>query len=229
MTIGGYQGFSLNEYPGRIAAVVFCQGCNFRCPYCHNPELVDPDRYAPPWPESRVLDALATRRGQLQGVVITGGEPTLQDDLERFIRSVRDLGFPVKLDTNGSNPDVLAHLLSAGLLDHVGLDVKAPPDKYAALTRAEISPNTITRSISKVIEAGIDHEIRTTWVPSLLSRADLLEIAYTVKGCRRWVVQRFVSSKALDPALLGGRQPDDGSLAAVKAAAESLGIDCLVR
>jgi len=176
-----------------------------------------------------VLDALATRRGQLQGVVITGGEPTLQDDLERFIRSVRDLGFPVKLDTNGSNPDVLAHLLSAGLLDHVGLDVKAPPDKYAALTRAEISPNTITRSISKVIEAGIDHEIRTTWVPSLLSRADLLEIAHTVKGCRRWVVQRFVSSKALDPALLGGRQPDDGSLAAVKAAAESLGIDCLVR
>ena len=229
MTIGGYQGFSLNEYPGRIAAVVFCQGCNFRCPYCHNPELVDPDRYAPPWPESRVLDALATRRGQLQGVVITGGEPTLQDDLERFIRSVRDLGFPVKLDTNGSNPDVLAHLLSAGLLDHVGLDVKAPPDKYAALTRAEISPNTITRSISKLIEAGIDHEIRTTWVPSLLSRADLLEIAYTVKGCRRWVVQRFVPSKALDPALLGGRQPDDGSLAAVKAAAESLGIDCLVR
>jgi pyruvate formate lyase activating enzyme len=162
-------------------------------------------------------------------VVITGGEPTLQGDLERFIRNVRGLGFAVKLDTNGSNPDVLDRLLSAGLLDHVGLDVKAPPGKYAALTRTEISPNTITRSLAVVLAAGVDHEIRTTWAPSLLSRTDLLEIARAVKGCRRWVVQRFVPSKVLDPALLGERPPDDASLAAVKAAAESLGIDCLVR
>jgi pyruvate formate lyase activating enzyme len=229
MTIGGYQGFSLNEYPGRISAVVFCRGCNFRCPYCHNPELVDPDRYTAPWPEDRVLDELAAHRGRLQGVVITGGEPTLQEDLEHFIRDVRGLGFAVKLDTNGSNPDVLDRLLSAGLLDHVGLDVKAPPGKYAELTRAEISPNTITRSVSTVLASGVDHEIRTTWAPSLLSLADLLEIAHAVKGCQRWVVQRFVPSKILDSTLLGERPPDDASLAAIKAAAESQGIDCLVR
>ena len=127
MTIGGFQPFSLSEFPGKISAVVFCQGCNFRCPYCHNPELVDPGRFTPAWPEDRVMRELASRRGKIQGVVITGGEPTLQRDLERFIREVRDLGFAVKLDTNGSDPETLERLLAARLLDHVGLDVKAPP------------------------------------------------------------------------------------------------------
>lgn len=229
MTIGGFQSFSLNEYPGRISAVVFCRGCNYRCPYCHNPELVDLERYAPLWPEDRVLNDLTTRRGKLQGVVITGGEPTLQGDLEHFIRSVRDLGFAVKLDTNGSDPRTLERLIAAGLIDHVGLDVKAPRSKYAAVTRAEFPPDTITRSISLVLASGIDHEIRTTWAPSLLSLADLLEIAGMVKGCKRWVIQRFVPTKTLDPAMLEERPPDDASLANVKTAVEALGIRCQVR
>jgi pyruvate formate lyase activating enzyme len=229
MRIGGFQSFSLNEFPGRISAVVFCRGCNFRCPYCHNPELVDPTRYSPSWPEDRVIDELAARRGRLQGVVITGGEPTLQEDLEPFIRKVRGLGFAVKLDTNGSIPDALERLLSADLLDHVGLDVKAPLGNYAALTRAEIPPNTITRSISTVLASGVDHEMRTTWLPSLLSHADLLEIAGMVRGCRRWVIQRFVPTKALDPAVLSERAPDDVQLAEIKTAVEALGIRCLVR
>jgi pyruvate formate lyase activating enzyme len=229
MRIGGFQSFSLSEFPGRIAAVVFCQGCNFRCPYCHNPELVDPGRYAPLWPEEKVLGELEARRGRLQGVVITGGEPVLQEDLERFIRKVRSLGFAVKLDTNGSSPEVLERLLGAGLLDHVGLDVKAPLSRYPAVTRADSSPETIKRSITAVLAAGVDHEIRTTWLPSLLSKADLMEIANMVRGCRRWVVQRFVPSKALDPALLGEPSPDDAALAEVKETARKLGIDCLVR
>lgn len=229
MTIGGFQSFSLNEFPGRISAVVFCQGCNFRCPYCHNPELVEPGLYPAPWPEHRVMDELAARRGRLQGVVITGGEPTLQEDLERFIRKVRGLGFAIKLDTNGSHPDALERLLAAGLLDHVGLDVKAPLPKYAAVTRAEIAPRTITRSISLLLASGVDHEFRTTWAPSLLSKADLLEVAGMVKGCRSWVIQRFVPSKNLDPAMLTERSPDDASLADVKTAVEALGIRCQVR
>jgi pyruvate formate lyase activating enzyme len=229
MRIGGFQSFSLNEFPGRISAVVFCQGCNFRCPYCHNPELVDPARYTTLWPEERVMGDLAARRGRLQGVVITGGEPTLQEDLESFIRKVRGLGFAVKLDTNGSNPDALERLLSDGLLDHVGLDVKAPLGSYAALTRAGIPPNTITRSISTVLASGVDHEMRTTWLPSLLSRADLLEIAGMVRGCRRWVIQRFVPTKVLDPAALSERSPGDVQLAEIKTAIEALGISCQVR
>lgn len=229
MTIGGFQPFSLSEFPGKIAAIVFCRGCGFRCPYCHNPELVDPDRYAPDWPEAQVLNELSARRGKVQGVVVTGGEPTQQPDLERFIRDVRALGFAVKLDTNGSDPDALARLLAAGIVDHVGLDVKAPPRLYPTVTRARIAPHTITRSISAVLASGIDHEIRTTWLPSLLDHADMLEIAGAVRGCRRWAIQRFVPTKALDPTVLGERPPSDDALAAVREAALRLGIDCVVR
>ena len=229
MTIGGFQPFSLSEFPGKISAVVFCQGCNFRCPYCHNPELVDPGCFTPSWPEVRVMHELASRRGRLQGVVITGGEPTLQRDLERFIREVRDLGFAVKLDTNGSDPETLERLLAAHLLDHIGLDVKAPPRSYAGVVRTTIAPTTITRSLATVIGSGIDHELRTTWLPSLLRRQDLLEIADAVKGCRRWVVQRFVPSKALDPNVLDERPPDETELAVIREAALKLGIDCVVR
>jgi pyruvate formate lyase activating enzyme len=229
MRIGGFQSFSLNEFPGRISAVIFCQGCNFRCPYCHNPELVDRTRSTPSWPEDRVTGELEARRGRLQGVVITGGEPTLQPDLESFIRKVRGFGFSVKLDTNGSDPDALKRLLSASLLDHVGMDVKAPLHKYATVARAEISPLTITRSISTVLASGVDHEFRTTWLPSLLDRADLLEIAGMVRGCRRWVIQRFVPTKALDPAVLAERPPDEASLAEVRAEVEAMGIACMVR
>jgi pyruvate formate lyase activating enzyme len=190
---------------------------------------VDPERFSPAWPEDRVMRELASRRGKVRGVVITGGEPTLQRDLERFIREVRDLGFTVKLDTNGSDPEALERLLAAGLLDHVGLDVKAPPRAYAAIARVGINPSSITKSISTVIESRVDHEMRTTWLPSLLHPEDLLEIADAVKGCRRWVIQRFVPSKALDPTVLVERPPDDADLASVREAAIKLGIDCVVR
>lgn len=229
MMIGGFQSFSLSEFPGKISAVVFCRGCNFRCPYCHNPELVDPERFATTWPEDQVVRELSSRRGRVQGVVITGGEPTLQPDLKRFIREMRDLGFAVKLDTNGSDPAALESLLDARLLDHIGLDVKAPPRAYPAVARVVIDPSSITRSIAVVIGSGVDHEIRTTWLPSLLSPEDLFEIAGAVKGCRRWVVQRFVPSKTLDPAVMGVRPPDDSDLAAIREAALKLGIDCVVR
>jgi len=229
MRIGGFQSFSLNEFPGRISAVVFCQGCNFRCPYCHNPELVDPERYSQPWPEDKVMEELVVRRGRLQGVAISGGEPVLQEDLETFIREVRSLGYAVKLHTNGSDPVTLERLLDAGLLDHVGLDVKAPPAAYPTLTRSQVSPQTITRSISSVLASGVEHEFRTTWVPSLLSKTDLLEIAGMVRGCRSWIIQRFVASKPLDPALLGERPPDDAALEEVRSAAESMGIACQAR
>lgn len=229
MRIGGFQSFSLNEYPGRISAIVFCQGCNFRCPYCHNPELVDPSRYATPWPADRVLEDLAARRGRLQGVVITGGEPTLQEDLEPFIKEIRSLGFAVKLDTNGSDPGTLERFLSAGIVDHVGLDVKAPIGKYPAVVRAEIPPHAITRSIAILLASGVDHEVRTTWLPSLLSPGDMLQIADMIRGCRRWAIQRFVPTKTLDPAAIGERGPDEATLEAVRSASEARGIACQVR
>ncbi len=118
MIIGGMQRFSLSEFPGRIAAIVFLQGCNLRCPYCHNPELVDPDRYSRRLDEESVVGQLARRAGLLQGVVITGGEPTLQEELEPFIERLRGLGLAVKLDTNGTRPGVLRRLVERRLVSH---------------------------------------------------------------------------------------------------------------
>jgi pyruvate formate lyase activating enzyme len=229
MDIGGFQNFSLNEFPGRVSAVVFCRGCNFRCPYCHNPELVDPARYAPAWPEDTVLSELAGRRGLVSGVVITGGEPTLQEDLELFIRKVRSLGFEVKLDTNGSRPEVLGGLLASGLVDHVGLDVKAPPGSFGMVTQTDIDPAVIERSIAVLLASGVEHEIRTTWLPSLLDRSAMLGIAGMVKGCRRWIVQRFTATETLDPAVRESVAPTEAELAEIRAVAETMGISCLTR
>ena len=229
MTIGGFQPFSLNEFPGRIAAIVFLRGCNLRCPYCHNPELVDPGCYADPLPAAQVLGDLAGRVGRLQGVVITGGEPTLQDDLESFIGQIRALGLEVKLDTNGTHPEVLQRLVDRGALSHVGLDIKAPIRKYRELTRAEVDPEAVQRSLEFLRVCGIRHEIRTTWLPGLLTFEEMLEIAKLVHGCAAWAVQRFVPSKALDPAVLGMAPPTLEAMEQLRVAAEALGVRCVVR
>lgn len=134
MQIGGLQKFSLLDYPGKISAVVFTQGCNFRCPYCHNPELVDPARYQECLPEEEIFSFLETRRGKLEAVTVTGGEPTLQKSLAPFLRRIKDMGFLVKLDTNGSRPDVLEELLRQKLIDYIAMDIKAPLEKYEAVT-----------------------------------------------------------------------------------------------
>jgi pyruvate formate lyase activating enzyme len=133
MRIGGLEKFTLADYDDHLSATVFTQGCNFRCPYCHNPELVDAHRFEPPIPEEDVLDFLARRRGQLDGVCISGGEPTLHADLPAFCRRVKALGYDVKLDTNGTNPDMLALLLRERLVDYVAMDYKAPLAKYGLM------------------------------------------------------------------------------------------------
>jgi pyruvate formate lyase activating enzyme len=134
MKIGGLQKFSLLDYPGKISAVVFTQGCNFRCPYCHNPELVDPERFQECIPEDEIFAFLETRRGKLEAVTVTGGEPTIQNGLSSFVRRIKDMGFMVKLDTNGSRPEVLEELIRHKLIDYIAMDIKAPLEKYEAVT-----------------------------------------------------------------------------------------------
>ena len=129
MKIGGLQKVSLIDYPGLICATIFLQGCNFRCSYCHNPELVNPQLFSPGLEEKEVLDFLKTRRGTLDGVTITGGEPTIQDDLASFIKKIKKLGFVIKLDTNGSQPQIIKALLDEKLLDFVAMDIKGPLGK----------------------------------------------------------------------------------------------------
>lgn len=198
MKIGGLQKVSLIDYPGLISAIVFTQGCNFRCPYCHNPELVNPKLYQPCLPEEDFFDFLATRRGKVDAVTVTGGEPTIQEDLIPFIKKILKLGFAVKLDTNGSRPDVLDRLLRDHLLDFVALDVKAPSHKYWSVIKAPVKINDVRESIRLVIKAKIPHEFRTTVVASLLTPKDILAIALEIDGAKRFVLQKFQQGKTFD-------------------------------
>ncbi|MEC4684505.1 MAG: anaerobic ribonucleoside-triphosphate reductase activating protein [Nitrospirota bacterium] len=175
MTIGGLQKFSLIDYPGQISAIVFMQGCNFRCVYCYNQELVYPHLFKEPIPENEILSFLDSRKGLLDGVVVTGGEPLLQSDLEDFLREVRDMGYQIKLDTNGSRPDRLEELVRAGLVDYMAMDYKAPLSRYAGVTGVESNKEKIRRSIEVITGSGLSYEIRTT-VFSGLGMSDLLDM-----------------------------------------------------
>jgi len=216
MNIGGFQKVSLIDYPGRISAVVFTQGCNFRCPFCHNPELVDPVRFGPLLNEAEILAFLERRRGTLDGVSITGGEPSLQPDLGAFAARLKAMGFLVKIDTNGSRPEVLRDLIGQRLIDAVAMDIKGPPKKYDGLTGVKDSGRTVEESIGVILASGLTHEFRTTVVPSLLAERDFRQIGRLVAGAASFVVQAYVRTKQLDPAVPppGAEPPDLAQCAA---------------
>ena len=212
MKIGGLQKVSLIDYPGRISAVVFTQGCNFRCPYCHNPGLVPFDPPGILLPEEDVFSFLEKRRGRLDGVTISGGEPTIQTDLGSFLKKVKFLGYPVKLDTNGSAPGILEDLLAGGLLDYVAMDVKAPPGKYGKLSGSAVPFSRIRESADILRSSGVSYEFRTTVIPSLLNEEDLVNMLEAIGPAGRFVFQRFVPSKTLDPSLAKERESNIGEL-----------------
>ena len=202
MKIGGFQPMTLSDYPGQIAAVVFTQGCNFRCPFCHNGTLLATD---PPsdtlMPVDRIVDFLDRRRTFLDAVTVTGGEPTIQPDLPMFVNRIRRKGFRIKLDTNGSHPAVLEQLLACHVLDYVAMDIKAPPQKYARLTGMDAPIASIMESIALLAESDTPCEFRTTYVPPLLTADDLQEIrSYLPRGARH-TVQPFIPGNALDTSL----------------------------
>jgi pyruvate formate lyase activating enzyme len=204
MKIGGLQKVSLIDYPGRIAAVLFTQGCNFRCPYCHNPELVDPARYGEVLSVEEVLAYLEKRRGKLDAVTFSGGEPTLQPDLLSFIRHIREYDYLIKVDTNGSRPDVLKALIDGGLVDYLAMDIKGPPEKYQYITKSHIHRDTIRQSIELIIASGVAYEFRTTVVQTLLNRGDFSGITEFIKPARLFVLQAFAPSKTLEEHFLAG-------------------------
>ena len=197
MNIGGLQKISLIDYPGQISAIVFTQGCNFRCPYCHNPELVDPAQYGPILSEEEVISFLEKRRGKLDAVTVTGGEPTLQPDLDRFLQEIKGMGYLTKIDTNGSNPDVLERLIRGRLVDYLAMDVKGPLQKYERIANVKVETAKIRRSIELITASGIEHEFRTTVVRSQLDNEDLIATAELLKK-GLYVLQSFVPAKSLD-------------------------------
>jgi len=202
MKIGGLVPFSLCDYPRHIAAVIFTQGCNFRCPFCHNGSLipieVSTDRLIP---EKTIFDFLEKNRENLDAVVISGGEPTIQPDLMDFVHRVKALGYSIKLDTNGSRPNIIKTLLQLQLLDYIAMDIKAPFKIYDRLTGVRSPISQIRKSIDLIARSGIDHEFRTTAVNPLLSAEDVQAIQKIVPPGCRYRLQDFRPEHALDPEL----------------------------
>ncbi len=201
MNIGGFQPFTLSDFPGCVSAIVFTKGCNFRCPYCHNPSLVLPGLYPESIPEESILLFLGERKGKLDGVVITGGEPTIQSDLAEFIKKIKELGYKVKLDTNGSNPEVVEWLIQQNLIDYCALDLKAPWQKYAQLTGVETNTNKIKKTLSILLQSSVPCDFRITYAKPLLDEKDLQEVQSYLPPNINLIVQNFVSKNILQPDL----------------------------
>ena len=199
MKIGGLQKTSLIDFPDCVSAVVFLQGCNFRCPFCHNPELVLARFFQKPFEESEFFAFLGKRKGQLDGIVISGGEPTVHADLPDFIRKIRTLGFKIKLDTNGSNPKMLGDLYAEKLLDYVAMDLKGEPERYEDYCGAQVSGPAIRESIGLIMDSGIPYEFRTTAVTGQHDLAKLKALAEMVRGADRYAIQAFRPDLCLDP------------------------------
>ncbi len=208
MLIGGLQKSSLIDYPGKISAIIFTQGCNFRCPYCHNPEIIKQDS-ATALAVAPILDFLNTRKGKLDGVVITGGEPTLQNDLPEFIKQIKNMGFDIKLDTNGTNPKMLKQLIETKLLDYVAMDIKAPISKYKQVVCANVNTENILQSINILENSNIEHEYRTTVVSSQLSLTDFEQISEIIKGSDKYYLQKFIPTKTLDNSFMNAKTYSD--------------------
>ena len=212
MKIHGLNKLTLLDYPGHMACLIFTGACNYRCPFCHNASLVLDPNSQPAISEEEIFAFLQSRKGILEGICISGGEPTLQADLPEFIRKVRGMGFHIKLDTNGSRPGILKGLLDEGLVDYVSMDIKNAPGKY--LTTIGIpsdsqasTDNLITDSVRQsaelLMQSGIPYEFRTTVVKELHSEDDLLTIGRWLNGARAYYLQSFRDSETLVGAVLG--------------------------
>lgn len=197
MHIHGLQKLAMVDYPGKLAATVFTGGCDLRCPFCHNALLVTRLAETPEIPEEEVLDFLASRKGLLDGVVLTGGEPLLQPDAADFLRKVRELGFAVKLDTNGTNPDMLEALAQEGLLDYAAMDIKNSPDRYAETCGGVDLLGPVKRSAALLMAGAVDYEFRTTVCAPLHTPEEMAGIGRWLKGAKRYFLQPFVDSGEL--------------------------------
>ncbi|MBS5570255.1 MAG: anaerobic ribonucleoside-triphosphate reductase activating protein [Clostridiales bacterium] len=194
MNIAGIQKLTLLDYPGLVACTVFTGGCNFRCPFCHNAELVVRSPTQAQLTEKNFWDFLESRRGLLDGVVISGGEPLLQDELAPFLYKVKEKGLRVKLDTNGSLPERLRALMEKGLLDCIAMDIKNSPQKYVRTAGTAVDLEAIGSSIALLLEEKIPYEFRTTAVRELHEAEDFAEIGKWIRGARQYYIQCFRDS-----------------------------------
>ncbi len=198
--IKGLQPLTLIDYPGKVACTVFLGGCNFRCPFCYNIDLVLRPKKLHSIPEEEFFNFLKKRKGWLDGVCIGGGEPTIYADLPIFISKIKSLGFLVKLDTNGSNPEMIKRLLRKKLLDYIAMDIKTRlnPKKYSEAVGVKADIEKIKKSITIIKKSKIDYEFRTTCIPKLVSKEDLIAIGKSLRA-KRFVIQQFENKKTINP------------------------------
>lgn len=211
MKFKGLHKISLIDYPGKICAIVFTGGCNFRCHYCHNPELVIGYENLPDIAEEEVVSFMQKRKGMLDGLCISGGEPTIYEDLPKFMSQIKDLGFLVKLDTNGTNPNMLKYVIEKGLVDYIAMDIKgtytryheivggifAKDERMVAQLSQKLLPN-IKKSVQILLQNKVDYEFRTTVFPKFFTKEDAQEIGEWVNGAKRYVLQKPHTEKTLD-------------------------------
>lgn len=198
MIFGGLEKCTLIDYPGKVACMVYTIGCNLRCPYCHNPELVD-ETVETKISEKEVLGFLSRRKGMLDGLVITGGEPTIHDDLLQFMKKVKKLGFLVKLDSNGTRPDILKEAIRKKLVDYIAMDIKSPMSKYSQTVARPVDVVAIRKSIQIIMSSNIKYEFRTTVIKALIALEDFHEIGREIRGAQGYFLQKFIPTKILNP------------------------------
>jgi pyruvate formate lyase activating enzyme len=229
LKLGGLQETSLLDYPGKICAIVWTVGCNFRCPFCYNPNMV----YGKTEniPIDHVLSFLNKRKGKLDALSITGGEPLVYEDLDLFIRKVKNLGFLVKIDTNGTFPHRLKPLLDENLVDYVSMDLKAPFKKYDQLAGVQVDTDQIKKSIKLIMNTAQDYEFKTTVIPGLLEKKDIKTIASMIKGAKRYYLQQFkIDVPVINNELLAVTKPyKKHDFEEMKKHASSLVKSCLLR
>ena len=205
MKFGGFQKTSLLDYPDTISAIVWTVGCNFKCPFCYNPQLVNStvDLIT----EDEIFSFLKKRKGLLEGLSISGGEPLLQDDIVDFTKKVKKLGYLIKIDTNGTFPEKLKELIDKKCVDYVSMDVKAPKDKYNALTGVKTNIKKIEKSIEIIKKTAPNYEFKTTFVPDLLKKEDILKIAKWLEGAETYFLQQFKTNVPLVSSSLENKKP----------------------
>ena|SRR3989338_5116571 len=236
MVIGGLQKLTLLDYPEHVAAIVFTQGCNFRCHYCYNPKLVVPENFRTQKNSAAQISPedffvfLDSRRGKLDAVVITGGEPTLHHDLPVFIKKIKDRGFLVKLDTNGTNPCLLQKLFKDKLLDYVAMDIKAPLRRYQEVVGVSVPLENLQKSIILIKNSGLDYEFRSTIWPGLHTAEALRSMGEAIKGAKKWYLQKFTAASDLvDSGFKNQKTYTDAEMNALRETALQYAEFCAVR
>jgi len=232
MLLGGLQKHSLIDYPGKVSCVCFVLGCNFSCPYCHNPDLVRKNvARLSLVDEDGLYSFLQARRGFLDGVVVSGGEPTLNRELTSLCERIKAIGYPVKLDTNGSRPEVIQGLIEKSLVDYIAVDIKTDSMRYPLLIKSGYDPADLLATVRMVMQWGGEYEFRTTCVKPLVDESAIAEIAGMIQGASLYALQRFRRSELLHPEFFRNLEPawKEEEMMSLKSIAEPWVKRCILR